>query len=235
MQLGEVRREGHVVELAAVEPGVEPPERAGVGAARVRADGGLDQPARGLSRSTDRGLCGLGPGGRSIHVKGNARPIIRARAGTCWSDTAGGRRILDPADGAVRTLTTGYDNFPAWSRRAISNEATERFMDQVIRNLSPEFEDFSEFGRSTRHAKYLFENDVNTYLDELRKRAALLRKWSTEYDRHVEGKPVPHSPNEVVEGKNREVQWFAEQWGERRGRQEVCCVPGRVTDRAWMT
>ena len=50
-----------------------------------------------------------------IHVKGNARPIIRARAGTCWSDTAGGRRILDPADGAVRTLTTGYDNFPAWS------------------------------------------------------------------------------------------------------------------------
>ena len=49
MQLGEVRREGHVVELAAVEPDVEPPERAGVGPSGVWADGGLDQPARGLS------------------------------------------------------------------------------------------------------------------------------------------------------------------------------------------
>ena len=42
VQLGEVRREGHVIELAAVEPGVEPPPRPGVGAAGVRAYGGLD-------------------------------------------------------------------------------------------------------------------------------------------------------------------------------------------------
>ena len=32
-----------------------------------------------------------------------------------WGETAGGLRILDLADGTVRTLTTGYDNFPAWS------------------------------------------------------------------------------------------------------------------------
>ena len=32
-----------------------------------------------------------------------------------WSDTAGGLRIVNLADGAVRTLTTGYDNFPSWS------------------------------------------------------------------------------------------------------------------------
>ena len=32
-----------------------------------------------------------------------------------WSDTAGGLRIVNVADGAVRTLTTGYDNFPLWS------------------------------------------------------------------------------------------------------------------------
>ena len=32
-----------------------------------------------------------------------------------WSDTAGGLRIVSLADGAVRTLTTGYDNFPSWS------------------------------------------------------------------------------------------------------------------------
>ena len=32
-----------------------------------------------------------------------------------WSDTAGGLRVVNLADGAVRTLTTGYDNFPGWS------------------------------------------------------------------------------------------------------------------------
>ena len=62
-----------VQQLAPGEPGVEPPERPGVGAAGVRADGGLDQPARGLSRSADRGLFGVGPGGPIIHVNGNYR------------------------------------------------------------------------------------------------------------------------------------------------------------------
>ena len=32
-----------------------------------------------------------------------------------WGDTAEGLRIVSLADGAVQTLTTGYDNFPAWS------------------------------------------------------------------------------------------------------------------------
>ena len=73
VQLGEVGRQGHVVELAPVEPGVEAAERAGVRPSGVRADGGLDQPARGLSRSADCGLFGVGPGGRIIHVKGNYR------------------------------------------------------------------------------------------------------------------------------------------------------------------
>ena len=39
MQFGEVGGQRRVVELAAVEPGVKPPERAGVGAAGIRADG----------------------------------------------------------------------------------------------------------------------------------------------------------------------------------------------------
>ena len=68
MQLGEVRREGHVVELAAVEPGIEAAERAGVGPPGVRADGGLDQAARGRRRPPDHGLFGVGPGGLIIHV-----------------------------------------------------------------------------------------------------------------------------------------------------------------------
>jgi Tol biopolymer transport system component len=32
-----------------------------------------------------------------------------------WTDAAAGLRIVNVADGAVRTLTTGYDNFPYWS------------------------------------------------------------------------------------------------------------------------
>ncbi len=73
MQLGEVRREGHVVELAPVEPGVEAAERARVGAAGVRADGGLDPAARGRRRAADCGLVGVDPDGLIIHVKGNYR------------------------------------------------------------------------------------------------------------------------------------------------------------------
>ena len=38
VQLGEIGRQGHVVELAPVEPGVEPPKRPGVGPSGVRAD-----------------------------------------------------------------------------------------------------------------------------------------------------------------------------------------------------
>ena len=75
MQFGEVGGEGHVVERPAVELGVEPPQRAGVGPPRVRADGGLDQAPRGRRRPADLGLFGVGPGGRIIHVKGNVRPI----------------------------------------------------------------------------------------------------------------------------------------------------------------
>ena len=73
-QLGEVGGQGHVVELAAVEPGVEPPQRAGVGAAGVLADGGLDQAPCGRRGPPDRGLCGVDPGGPIIHDEGNADP-----------------------------------------------------------------------------------------------------------------------------------------------------------------
>ena len=63
MQLGEVGGQTRVVELAAVEPGVEAAERAGVGPSGVRADGGLDQAARGRCRTADSGLFGVDPGG----------------------------------------------------------------------------------------------------------------------------------------------------------------------------
>ena len=63
VQLGEVGGQGHIVERPAVEPGVEPPQRAGVGAPGVLADGGLDQAARGRRGPADRGLFGVDPDG----------------------------------------------------------------------------------------------------------------------------------------------------------------------------
>ena len=61
VQFGKVGSEVRVVELAAVEPRVEPPQRASVGAAGILADGGLDQAARGRLRPADHGLLGVEP------------------------------------------------------------------------------------------------------------------------------------------------------------------------------
>ena len=66
----EVGGQGHIVERPRVEPGVEPPERPGVGPPGVRADGGLDQPARGLCRAADRGPGGVGSGRLILNDKG---------------------------------------------------------------------------------------------------------------------------------------------------------------------
>ena len=59
-QLGQVRGQAAVVELAAGEPGVEPLEGPGVGAARVRAQRGLCEPAR---RAGQRGELAPAPAG----------------------------------------------------------------------------------------------------------------------------------------------------------------------------
>ena len=59
-QLGEVGGQARVVERAAAEPGVEAAQGAGVGAARVRADRGLGEPAR---RGGQRGELAPAPAG----------------------------------------------------------------------------------------------------------------------------------------------------------------------------
>jgi Tol biopolymer transport system component len=54
-----------------------------------------------------------------------------------WGETAGGLRIINLADGAVRELTSGYDNFPMWSpkgdRIAFSRLADDNFDVYTIR------------------------------------------------------------------------------------------------------
>ena len=56
VELGEVGGQGRVIELLAGEPGVELAEGAGVGAAGIGADRGVDQAARGRGRRADRGV-----------------------------------------------------------------------------------------------------------------------------------------------------------------------------------
>ena len=68
MELGEVGGEAGVL-----EPGVELAEGAGVGAAGVVAQRGVDQVARGRARRADRGLRLGDPSERILHVNGNYR------------------------------------------------------------------------------------------------------------------------------------------------------------------
>ena len=51
-------------------------------------------------RPPDRGPGGVDPGGRLIHVNGNARPIIRSRAGTCYAKLDG-VGVAAPAGGEL--------------------------------------------------------------------------------------------------------------------------------------
>ena len=67
MELGQVGGQGRVIEPAAVEPGVELAEGAGVGAASVVAHRGVDQAARRGRRAADGRLGRGDPGERILH------------------------------------------------------------------------------------------------------------------------------------------------------------------------
>ena len=71
-ELGEVHGQGCVIEPEATEPGIELAEGAGVGAAGVVAEGGVDQAARGRARPADRAV-GRGEHGERIIHDGNRR------------------------------------------------------------------------------------------------------------------------------------------------------------------
>ena len=62
--------EAELTRITAVEPGVEPAERAGVGPAGVRAERGGGEAARGRRRPLERGGGGAAGRGRLIHVNG---------------------------------------------------------------------------------------------------------------------------------------------------------------------
>ena len=89
---GEVGGQGRVIEQTAGQPGVEAPERASLGPPGVRADGDLDQAARGRARRSDHGL-GQGDPGERI-------PTDKSRYGE-------GLAYRDMADGALVIVIEG--------------------------------------------------------------------------------------------------------------------------------
>ena len=73
-----------------------------------------------------------------------------------------------------------------YDRRWAVYDAIETFIVKVVHETSLDAGDFYDLGRSTRHAKYLFGNDVNTYLNELRKRGTSLRIYRSKRTRGAE-------------------------------------------------
>ena len=95
VELGGVGGEAHVIERAPVEPGVELAEGAGVGAAGVCADRGVDQAARGRGRRADLGVgrgdlseCIITHNGKAGSAVGTAR-CCAGRARLPWHPAAG--------------------------------------------------------------------------------------------------------------------------------------------------
>ena len=95
-------------------------------------------------------------------------------------------------------------------------QAVTRFIGKVVKDMSPDVQDFSEFWRSTAEADFLFGSDVRDYLEELATRAANLWRWSNEYRDNRQVRPEGYDHSRVVEGKHKEMQWFAVQSGEAR-------------------
>lgn len=103
-----------------------------------------------------------------------------------------------------------------YERRLQVYQAVTRFIGKVVKDLSPDVQDFSEFWRNTAEADFLFESDVRDYLEELATHAANLWKWSNEYRDNRQVRPEGYDHSRVVEGQYEETQWFAIQFGEAR-------------------
>ena len=101
-----------------------------------------------------------------------------------------------------------------YERRLQVYQAVTRFIGKVVKDLSPDAQDFSEFWRSTAEADFLFGSDVRDYLEELATHAASLRRWSNEYRDNRQVRPEGYDHSRVVEGQHKETQWFAVQFGE---------------------
>ena len=103
-----------------------------------------------------------------------------------------------------------------YERRLRVYQAVTQFIGKVVKDLSPDIQDFSEFWRSTAEADFLFGSDIRDYLEELATRAANLRRWSDEYRDNQQVRPEGYDHSRVVEGQHKDTQWFAVQSGEAK-------------------
>ena len=96
-----------------------------------------------------------------------------------------------------------------YDRRWAVYDAIETFIGKVIHEGSLDAGDLYRLSRSTRHATYLFGDDVNTYLDELRKRGASLRRSIQESESRGGGDF--REPRGAIEPEDSGLQWFNDQ------------------------
>ena len=101
-----------------------------------------------------------------------------------------------------------------YERRLRVYQAVTRFIGKVVKDVSPDFQDFSEFWRNTAEADFLFGSDVRDYIRELATRAANLQRWSNEYRDNRQVRPEGYDHSRVVESKHKEMEWFAVQFRE---------------------
>ena len=101
-----------------------------------------------------------------------------------------------------------------YERRLRVYQAVTLFVGKVVRDMSPDFQDFSELWMSTAEADFLFGSDIRDYLEELTTRAANLQRWNNEYRDNRQVRPEGYDHSRVVEDKHKEMRWFAVQLGE---------------------
>ena len=98
-----------------------------------------------------------------------------------------------------------------YERRLRVYQAVDRFISNVVADVSPEPQDIFDLRKNTAEADFLFGSDVRDYLKTLATRAAELRKWNSKYRDYRETKPEEYDHSQVVAAQDREVRWFADQ------------------------
>ena len=98
-----------------------------------------------------------------------------------------------------------------YDRRQKVYVETRKFLEVIFASCKPTLDDIINFRKSTWEADFLFENDINDYLDELRSHAEALMILSDQYTRYVDGSEEPPQDLDsmkMVREHCNEKEWF---------------------------
>ena len=101
-----------------------------------------------------------------------------------------------------------------YDRRITIYRAAISLMARIAQSASVEMKEASDFAKHTDEALFLFDDDVDAYLDDMYRRAMKLSALQHALD----GMPVGDKRTEVVNEAMELVMWFAGQFGVLRGK-----------------